>query len=271
MLVGPHSGGRKYREAIRGSAFIEPRTVTAGATEQNIKGFSRCWRTHAEIIGISSPPWPLPSSQISSLYTTAMFDEDKPAGFSRRSLVTAASLVPLTGISPAAPAAESVFSPTEMRLIEAVVDRLIPSDELGPGARESGVPTYIERSLAGPLARERAAFTTGLAAIDAVAHNRHSVAFVDLDDEKKDDLLAAMESNQADGFTPDSRTYFNRIRQLTLEGMFGDPFYGGNRGFAGWDLIRYPGPRMAVAPADQRMRESVKPLRNSAHGGRHGG
>jgi hypothetical protein len=80
-----------------------------------------------------------------------------------------------------------------------------------------------------------------------------------------------MENNQAAGFTPDSRTFFFRVRQLTLEGMFGDPFYGGNRGFAGWDLIRYPGPRMAVSADDQKLRQPIKPLRTSAHGGRHGG
>ena len=77
-----------------------------------------------------------------------------------------------------------------------------------------------------------------------------------------------MEKNEVSGFRPDSRTFFHRIRQLTLEGMFGDPWYGGNRGFAGWDLIRYPGPRMAVSAEDQRLREPVRPLRTSARGGR---
>ena len=43
-----------------------------------------------------------------------------------------------------------------------------------------------------------------------------------------------------------------------------------NRAFAGWDLIRYPGPRLAAAPADQNIREPIKPLRTSAHGARHG-
>src|SRR5215472_6180863 len=98
-----------------------------------------------------------------------MHEEDKPANFSRRSVVTAASLVPLAAISVAGAADESVFSATEMRLLEAVVDRLIPTDELGPGARECGVSKYISGSLAGPLARERAAFTAGLASIEAVA------------------------------------------------------------------------------------------------------
>jgi hypothetical protein len=77
-----------------------------------------------------------------------------------------------------------------------------------------------------------------------------------------------MEKNGITGLTPDSRTLFNRIRQLTLEGMFGDPWYAGNSGFAGWDLIRYPGPRLAVSAEDQRLKEPIKPLRTSARGRR---
>jgi len=57
-------------------------------------------------------------------------------------------------------------------------------------------------------------------------------------------VLKAMESSAAD--------FFDHIRRLTLEGMFGDPYYGGNRGFAGWDLIRYPGVRLAVSPQEQK-------------------
>jgi gluconate 2-dehydrogenase gamma chain len=45
-----------------------------------------------------------------------------------------------------------------------------------------------------------------------------------------------------------------------LEGMFGDPSYGGNANFAGWDLIEYPGPRMYVSPQMQTM--DAKPPRS---------
>jgi gluconate 2-dehydrogenase gamma chain len=155
-----------------------------------------------------------------------------------------------------------------MRLIDAVVNRLIPTDELGPGAREAGVPIYFERSFAGHLSGERSVFSAGLAAMEAAARARHNNAFAQLSPDQQDEFLNAMEKNDVSDFRPDSRTFFNRIRQLTLEGMFGDPWYGGNRGFAGWDLIRYPGPRMAVSAEDQKLREPVKPLRTSARGGR---
>lgn len=192
-----------------------------------------------------------------------MQEDEKAQSLSRRDVVI--------GITAIAPAAQAAFPPTHLRLIEAIVDRLIPSDENGPGARESGVATYIDRSFAGALAKEHPAFTAGLAAIDALARKLHRTAFAELDAAKQDAVLTAMEANEASGFTPDSRTFFLRIRQLTLEGMFGDPFYGGNRNFAGWDLLRYPGPRMAVSADEQKLRTQAKPLRTSAHrGDQHG-
>jgi gluconate 2-dehydrogenase gamma chain len=188
-------------------------------------------------------------------------------GISRRSVLVSVPLIQVSALAVAAPTAPA-FAPDQMRLIEAVVNRLIPSDELGPGAGEAGVPVYFERSFAGPLSVERSFFSEGLAAIEAAARSRHDTAFAQLSPAQQDEFLTAMEKNEVSGFRPDSRTFFNRIRQLTLEGMFGDPWYGGNKGFAGWDLIRYPGPRMAVSAEDQRLREPVKPLRTSARGGR---
>jgi gluconate 2-dehydrogenase gamma chain len=188
-------------------------------------------------------------------------------GISRRTVLVGVPLVQIPALAIAAPATPA-FTPDQMRLIEAVVNRLIPSDELGPGAGEAGVPVYLERSFAGHLRGERSAFSEGLAAIEAAARARHDTAFVQLSPAQQDEFLTAMEKNEVSGFRPDSRTFFNRVRQLTLEGMFGDPWYGGNKGFAGWDLIRYPGPRMAVSAEEQRLREAIKPLRTSARGGR---
>jgi hypothetical protein len=48
--------------------------------------------------------------------------------------------------------------------------------------------------------------------------------------------------------------------------MFGDPYYGGNGAFAGWDLIRYPGPRPAVDAEMQRMETAPAPYHHSAWG-----
>ena len=190
-------------------------------------------------------------------------------GLLRRTVLAGAPLVQIAASATAAPGATAApvdkpaFTPGQMKLIDAVVDRLIPSDELGPGAREAGVPVYLEHSFAGHLRGDRDAFAEGLAAIEAGARSRHNLGFAQLSPAQQDEFLTAMEKNEAAGFRPDSRTFFLRIRQLTLEGMFGDPGYGGNQGFAGWDLLRYPGPRMAVLAEDQRLRAPIKLLRTS--------
>lgn len=193
-----------------------------------------------------------------------------PTEVSRRTVLAGATLVPLATVHGIAQTAAPIFSPAQAHILEAFIDRLIPADDSGPGALECGVATYIDQSLAGHLAPEKAAFLAGLAAVDSLARSNHGTTFAELPAEQKDQVLTAIESNSAPGFTPNSRAFFIRIRQLTLEGMFGDPFYGGNRGFRGWDLIRYPGPRLAVAPAEQVLKDPIKPLRTSVYGGKRG-
>jgi len=200
-----------------------------------------------------------------------MGEEDKQVGnISRRSVIASAALVPVAAITSAAQqASESALSASQLRTLEAFVDRLIPKDDLGPGATECGVAVYINRSLGDYLAPEKTAFIAGIDATDAFARRTEDRAFVDLSPEKQDALLTAMDNGTAAGF-PDARAFFGRVRRLALEGMFGDPSYGGNRNFAGWDLIRYPGPRLAVSPEDQKMGVAIKPLRSSAYGNGHG-
>src|ERR1700678_1943103 len=45
------------------------------------------------------------------------------------------------------------FTPVEATFIEAAVARLIPNDEVGPGAVEANVPFFLDRQLAGPFGR----------------------------------------------------------------------------------------------------------------------
>jgi len=49
--------------------------------------------------------------------------------------------------------------------------------------------------------------------------------------------------------------------------MFGDPYYGGNANYVGWDLIGYPGVRTSVSAADQKALEAstLTPVRKSAY------
>jgi gluconate 2-dehydrogenase gamma chain len=199
-----------------------------------------------------------------------MQPDDKDAlEISRRAVLASAAIVPVAAITAAAQPAQSALSAGQLRTLEAIVDRLIPKDELGPGALEAGAAVYINRSLADYLAPEKPAFIEGLESTDAFARRSEDRAFADLAPDKQDKVLTAMEAGTAEGFG-NARVFFSRVRRLTLEGMFSDPYYGGNQNFAGWDLIRYPGPRLATSAADQKMGVEIKPLHVSAYGANHG-
>jgi gluconate 2-dehydrogenase gamma chain len=185
-------------------------------------------------------------------------------------VVGAATLIPVSALIASAQNAKNVLGAGDRRILEAFVDRLIPRDEHGPSATECGVAIYIDRALGDFLSAEKPVITQGLAATDAFARKTYASGFTALPPEKQDEVLTALENNSAAGFHPDSRTFFQRLRQLAMEGMFGDPFYGGNRAFAGWELIRYPGPKLAVGPDDQKINVELKPNRRSAYGEDHG-
>jgi len=165
----------------------------------------------------------------------------------------------------------------EADTLEAIVARLIPSDESGPGATEARAAHYIDRALAGPLRSSREAYAAGLAAIDAYAQSKKSAAFAKLSAPDQDAVLTDMEKNIATGFVPNAAAFFNLVRAHTIQGTFCDPYYGGNANFVGWDLIGFPGLRMAVGEDEQRMK-APKPVRKSAYedamftmkGGAHG-
>jgi hypothetical protein len=48
------------------------------------------------------------------------------------------------------------------------------------------------------------------------------------------------------------------VRTHTLQGTFGDPYYGGNANFVGWDLIGYPGIRSNVTSRINARREAAR-------------
>ncbi len=148
-----------------------------------------------------------------------------------------------------------VLSAPEAATLAAMCARIIPTDENGPGAAEARAAEYIDRALGGWLAPSRDAYGAGLAALDDAARARGGQRFVDLRPPDQDAVLATLEQ------TP----FFALVRTHTIQGTFCDPAYGGNANFVGWDLIGYPGVRLNVTAADQRMAAPAKPIRRSAY------
>jgi gluconate 2-dehydrogenase gamma chain len=207
---------------------------------------------------------------------------DPPRGVSRRDLFRTAgagAAVAVAGAPMMAPDAAAAQTPAatapqlealetltaaEADILEAVCARLIPSDENDPGAAEARAAHYIDRALTGPLRASRDAYAAGLAAIDAWARTKKGAAFIKLAPGDQDAVLSDMESNVATGFMPSAAAFFSLVRTHTIQGTFCDPYYGGNANFVGWDLIGYPGLRLAVGPDEQRM-SKPQAVRKSAY------
>jgi len=156
---------------------------------------------------------------------------------------------------------------TEADLLDAIVARLIPTDANGPGATEARAAHYIDRALGGALASSRPAYTSGLAALDRYTRSSRGKAFTELSATDQDSVLIDVETGAATGFTGSSAQFFALVLNHTHQGTFGDPYYGGNANFIGWDLIGYPGIRTMVTAADQKSLEghALKPNHKSAY------
>ena len=158
------------------------------------------------------------------------------------------------------------FTPVEAALIEAMVDRLIPPDPIGPGAVQAGAPIFIDRQLAGqyghgehfylggpwpkgtPEQGYQSRFTpaqlyrAALGAIGAyVAKTYNGASFPKLAPADQDKVLKGLESGDVELQGVDGKAFFNMLLQNTKEGYFCDPIYGGNKDMAAWKMIGFPG------------------------------
>jgi gluconate 2-dehydrogenase gamma chain len=170
-------------------------------------------------------------------------------------------------VVPVKPGGYLFFTADEAAIIDAIVDRLIPTDELGPGAKDSGVTTFIDRQLMGPYGGHdwlymqgpfaaaplptqglqspltpRQQYRLGLAALETHC-NLSGRGFVHMTTDEQDKLLAAMEKGEVSLPNFSSKMLFSAVYTNTMEGFFADPIYGGNRDMAGWKLVGFPGVR----------------------------
>ena len=144
-----------------------------------------------------------------------------------------------------------VFTADEAKIVAAACERIMPSDDSGPGAKEAGVIIYIDHQLAGPYGKDKYRYTKPPFVESDPEHGYQGQAnpqeiyrqgiktlgdgFAELTAAQQDEKLHAIESSY----------FFKMLRTHTIEGMFSDPMHGGNANLIGWQLIGYPGPLMS--------------------------
>ena len=153
----------------------------------------------------------------------------------------------------------------EVRFLEAAIEHLIPTDALGPGARDAGVVVYIDRQLAGiwgvhgrqyrggpwkegtPQQGYQSRFTPQEVYRIAIREiNQHCSTtldrpFAQLAHEVQLRVLEQLETDEIPLPSLSSKFFFDMLWRNTEEGFFADPLYGGNRDKVGWKLLGFPG------------------------------
>jgi gluconate 2-dehydrogenase gamma chain len=149
------------------------------------------------------------------------------------------------------------FNYEQAAAVAAFTERLMPAAPGKPGASDAGVVNYIDLALAGAYADLQEFYRSGLAQLDAYCRKTYNESFVQLEAGRQDAVIAAIEQGKAAEFTwPRAPEFFNVIRTHTMEGMFADPIYGGNRDFAGWRLVGFPGAQGDFTPGDLQNKQA---------------
>jgi gluconate 2-dehydrogenase gamma chain len=145
----------------------------------------------------------------------------------------------------------------ESAAIKAFAERLMPGAPGKPGATDANVLNYIDLALAGAYSDQLDFYRRGIAQLDAYCQATFKEPFAKLPAARQDEVITALEQGKATGFTyPSAQAFFNTLRTHTMEGMFADPVYGGNKDFAGWRLVGFPGAQPVFTEADMVSREA---------------
>ena len=161
---------------------------------------------------------------------------------------------------PAADAsAFAFFTRDEAATVQTAMARIFPDDDLGPGAVQAGTLTYLDRSLTGADRNLQGLYRAGVRLLDAAAQSRHGSAFAVCTPMQQDAMIEELERGTlfAPGSAPAAAAFFAELRAHTIEGMFSDPVHGGNRNFAGWRLLGYPGPQPSYSHAEQQLDAAI--------------
>ena len=182
---------------------------------------------------------------------------------------SAQAQVPAATAAPAgapAPATYEFLNLEEAAFVEALVDHMVPADDLTPKGTDLGINVYIDRALAGAWGKgdrlymqgpwkqgvpnqgyqlpltPADLYRAGISATNAYCHNTFGKQFDQLDEAQREQVLVDLSAAKitfGDGLPV--RAFWGTVYQTVMEDMFCDPIYGGNRHKASWRMLGFPG------------------------------
>jgi gluconate 2-dehydrogenase gamma chain len=132
-----------------------------------------------------------------------------------------------------------VFTESQQRTLEAVLNRLIPADDY-PGAWEAGVGDYIARQLEGDSRQLLPSYRIGLDAMDAEAVAAYGRHFADLYPVRQDALISNLERGITDTlWVIPAIGFMTLLINHAAEGYYSEPAQGGNHDKKSWEMIGF--------------------------------
>ncbi len=149
-------------------------------------------------------------------------------------------------------------------VLEQATEKILPKDDSGPGAIELGVPYFIDKQMAGSWGLNGADYRqgpfvtkdpsveqsslnrgqimiVGIRKMNEESNKRFDTTFDEAEEEQQIEILQDFESSKVKLNGVDAGGFFGLLRELTIEGAYADPLYGGNRDMKGWEMKEYPG------------------------------
>ncbi|MCE2404804.1 MAG: gluconate 2-dehydrogenase subunit 3 family protein [Dehalococcoidia bacterium] len=122
-------------------------------------------------------------------------------------------------------ASNSYFSDSQLELVRAVLDRIVPPEADMPGAGEAALE-YVDRAV-GSRGDYRRLWGDGLARIEIAAWSRHKTRFIDLSRDEQEGVLTLVDAGEPHFFQSLVREayagYYSNPRVVALLGLEARP------------------------------------------------
>lgn len=196
------------------------------------------------------------------------------------------------------------FTKQQAAVIEALADQFWPLTDASLSGSDAGVLYYIDGALAGAYEEYQMVYRTGLMWLNDVSEEEFGADFPLLsfddqtilittifeeNDEDTESAQIGAEDTHLESGTPVAveepisefsqprvagleapsisslQEFMDLVLKHTMEGLFSDPIYGGNRDFAGWRAVGYPGAHYVYSEEEQQSFEPLdKPFQSIA-------
>ncbi len=131
-------------------------------------------------------------------------------------------------MAPAVGTEPTFFTEHEFETVRMLADYILPADDRGPSAAETGVPEFIDfvmtDELLGDPRNRQTAMRGGLAWLDVQSRRAYGAPFVEATDPQRRELLDRIAyPDVADPSDAAGVAFFNRLRDYTAAGYFSSP------------------------------------------------